>query len=397
MEEIKANPFLEMGLKYLDEENYERALEMFGQVVHQEPDSLDALYYRGYTLNRLNHYQQALVDFNHVLAIDSGYVDAYFERATAYSRMGNFPSAVDDLTIVIEINPEYLEAYYNRALANLQAGKPESATGDLSICLEADPENLDLYMLRGRSYLAINVIDRAIVDFCNVLEINPSNVDAYLLRASALDSLGDYTSALNDYLLAVGVDPNSPVCRISLANAYLKKNNEQKARAEFWKALELDPGGASPWQALPVLVALEDDPTVLLEPMINLALGNQASSITFARKGDYLYISIEVLTLRMPLVNLPISAAAAIYKRLAQFCKVDAAASKGSFHYAFQGNKYYMEMERSGGEQDHQVVIRVLYKSFMDRFGFAYKNGPVGFERKANEGKANESVAGKQS
>ncbi len=377
MDNSDRQSLLDMGIMLLEKENYEKALEIFSQIITWDYDNLDAYFYRAYVLNRMNRHQEAMVDLNHLLAKDSEYSDAYFERAIAFLRMNNYPSAVDDFSTVIEMNPEHVGAHYNRAMANIQGGKPRMATGDLTRCLEAEPENQALYMLRGKTYLSVNIIDRAINDFTIVLELNPGNVEAYLLRASAQESLGDLNAALRDYTMAVKNAPESPACRLSLGNIWLKKNDEEKARVQFWKALELEPSGSVPWQVLPILTALEEDLSVLVEPIINLALGSQASSITFTRGGGYLFVSIEVLNLRMPLMNIPLEASPGIYRKIAQFCNVEPGSTKGSFHYAFKGNKYYFEMEHVGDSEKSHLTLRVLYKSFMEKFGFAYKNGPV--------------------
>jgi len=72
----------------------------------------DAHFQKGVSYVNQGNYQQAIEEFNRTLTIDSKYVDAYCGIGIAYLNQKKYREAIEPLEKVIALDPEKAIAYY---------------------------------------------------------------------------------------------------------------------------------------------------------------------------------------------------------------------------------------------------------------------------------------------
>jgi len=103
-----------LGLRYLAEQNFDRALDELGKAIERDPTLALAYYNRGLTHYFKHQDDQAVEDFDH--ALELGFADAilFRNRANAYSRIGDVERALADYAQAVALEPENALAYLNR-------------------------------------------------------------------------------------------------------------------------------------------------------------------------------------------------------------------------------------------------------------------------------------------
>ncbi|HQW05074.1 MAG: tetratricopeptide repeat protein [Flavobacteriales bacterium] len=106
------------------------AINLFDQVLEQDPEHLNALLQRGFCHSLNASYDEAVDDFTAVIDHKNDHLWAYTSRGSAYSKLGKYDLAIADFDRVIELDPKNEEAYNNRGWARKANGDPKGACKD---------------------------------------------------------------------------------------------------------------------------------------------------------------------------------------------------------------------------------------------------------------------------
>ena len=154
------------------------------------------------------NYEQAIVEFDKAIAIDSMSAEAYLGKAQAYEGMGDYESAIEVFYEVLDINPDDLgvidalqKAYIDYAYMYFDSGDYEQA---VVLCLDAinnlpNPEKIQNIFVQTYSDYAQNgelSYEKEISAYMVVLELDELNIEAYLGLAELYHLQGEEEKAI---------------------------------------------------------------------------------------------------------------------------------------------------------------------------------------------------------
>ncbi|PID93765.1 MAG: hypothetical protein CSA95_06115 [Bacteroidetes bacterium] len=100
-----------LGLFQQESEDYEEALETYGNILAMNPTYVHALYNSGYIyLTTFFNYDSAVSYFDRVVSLEPDYVDALYNLGYSYELRGDFMNARKYFRRVLELNPGYVYA-----------------------------------------------------------------------------------------------------------------------------------------------------------------------------------------------------------------------------------------------------------------------------------------------
>ena len=85
-------------------------------------------------------FDEAIEEYTEAIELDPNYTTAYHNRAFVYSEIGEYDKAIADLTKTIELDPNYARAYYGRGLMYESLGKKAEAIADFEKCIQVSQE-----------------------------------------------------------------------------------------------------------------------------------------------------------------------------------------------------------------------------------------------------------------
>lgn len=130
--DAKYGKYVELGQKYLQEENYEEAIAAFEKAIECEPKTIDARLGIADAYINLDEYKPAIKYLKKVIKIDDKSMDAYLELADAYLGNEERDKAIETLTAAIEIDGEYADAYLKIADIYIESKEYEEAVNILN-------------------------------------------------------------------------------------------------------------------------------------------------------------------------------------------------------------------------------------------------------------------------
>ncbi len=165
--------------------NYQRAAELFGQVLEQDPDSVDAHRGAGLASFLCGRFEDAVHHFQRWMQIRPLDAHPYINMGAAYMKMGQFQKAAEVLQRAVQRDAKSFEAYYNLGLA----------------------------------YRKMNQLGMAMNAYKEAIRVNPDSVDAHQNLANVLLKMGNPRKAIEHYEKALELAPDFEKAKRGLEKA----------------------------------------------------------------------------------------------------------------------------------------------------------------------------------
>lgn len=123
-------PYFCLGVKYVNDGNFEEALKNFNISYGLNNQQPDLLYARSGVIGRLGNFKAAIDDQTQAMKFSSPNAHAYYNRGTLWGSLNEFAKAKQDLDSSIKMKPDFGDAYFNRGMANISLNDTAAACAD---------------------------------------------------------------------------------------------------------------------------------------------------------------------------------------------------------------------------------------------------------------------------
>lgn len=261
---------------YIQQKNYDKALEVLQKEIQKNPKSDQGYYLMGVVYSEKGDYPKMVESFNQSLTISKTYEKeikdfkkstwvsvfnrgvAFFQRATKVqdedSMMVYFDKAVADFKAAAEIEPDSADSYKNLAFAYMSKGDNEAAIAPLEkiIALEKDKDGYkylgEIYYVmgnnlknQGKDAEAKEYFNKAIDVLSEGRKLYPDDTDMLLLLSNAYIGADRISEATSQFEAGVKAEPNNKYYRYNYGVLLLGAEKYAEAEEQFKKALEIDP------------------------------------------------------------------------------------------------------------------------------------------------------------
>lgn len=268
---------------YLQQKNYDKALETLLQEVEKNPQSAEGYYLLGYVYGEKGDIAKMVENFEKSLAISNEFQKeisesrnfhwannfnsgvAYFNKAAQTSNEDStkmmFDKSIEKFEAAILAQPDSTDTYKNLTFAYLNAGRVDEAEAPLKKLVEkggsADSYSMlgEIYITKGQelmskyresgnaedSVAAMAKFDEAISVLQKGRNEFPENGDILLYLSNAYINANKLDVAMDTFKEGVEVDPNNKFYRYNYGVLLLEAKDYPAAEEQFIKAIELDP------------------------------------------------------------------------------------------------------------------------------------------------------------
>lgn len=154
IEAIRQNPKdIDLRLKKAEAninlQQWEYAVEEYGNVLRLDEKNLAALYFRAYCHTQLRHYDLAKVDYESFLAIEPVHMEARLGLAHVLRKMERKTETVDELNRIVQMFPDSADAYAARAAYETEQKQYDVALYDWDEAIRRRPDNADFVVSKA--------------------------------------------------------------------------------------------------------------------------------------------------------------------------------------------------------------------------------------------------------
>jgi tetratricopeptide (TPR) repeat protein len=165
--------------------------------------NIQELYQRGYYYYDNEDYEKAIKFFDDILEIDSNHYYANLYKGIALISLNKLNEG-----LILLKKPFLLDSIQNHALIYLMIGETylhldeyDMAIENISKSISSEPMFGYSFMIRGSSYTRTNEYEKAIEDFNRAIELGEETLLIYFERGTAYYFMGNYEAAATDFLI----------------------------------------------------------------------------------------------------------------------------------------------------------------------------------------------------
>lgn len=177
-EDLIALANIHSGLK-----NYEKALNIFDQVLEEDPENVVLHYNKAIIYNIMEDFEKSTKEFDVYIKCKKDFYPAYFGRAMSYFSLNKFDKAFKDLNKVLELNPNHYESYLNLGIGYLKRKNFSKALEYFELSLSKKSDNYQSYNNLADTYRKMGKLDLALENAYKSTSKNPGFNLAYATLA----------------------------------------------------------------------------------------------------------------------------------------------------------------------------------------------------------------------
>lgn len=199
--------------------DYARAEPLLRAIIAQHPGSAEMFNLLGVIQHHNGRFAEAHAMFEQALHLNPGYTEAALNLVVVYNDTGRYEEAGEVYGRAVQRaqkSPHRLDSYARGKLANMHAATAEA-------------------------YRALLLYDEAVAEYRRALLLCPDFPDLHLHLAVTLSEGGDRQAAVLALRDALRINPRYVEGRLLLGAELYALGERDEARAEWEKALSLDP------------------------------------------------------------------------------------------------------------------------------------------------------------
>jgi tetratricopeptide (TPR) repeat protein len=163
-----------MGIQCYRSQDYQPALQLFAQAIHQAPAYAEPYSNRGQVFFALGIYREAQLDYLTAIALDARFAAAHSNLGQVYAKLERYDLAVTSFDQALAISPTFADARFNRGVCALKQGDLKAAQHDFEQTIAVDRHYFKAYANLGVVLSRLGQPHAAIANYRRALEHQPS-------------------------------------------------------------------------------------------------------------------------------------------------------------------------------------------------------------------------------
>ena len=227
---------------FLEEGNYEGALDCYTRLLEERPEEKALWFDRAEVLVLLGRTEEALQCYQRVIDLDRRSRQAWFERANLLFGMGRVADAVDSLKEALQIDPRRSQDILGKAEQLRRDGHPNEAAILFQSVLDVDPGNGRAVLGLGDCFIDLGDMDAAEGLFTRALGSDGGHPEILFRKAEILNQKGRWGAAIQFHNRAIALRWDYLEAWLAKGLILLDHERPQEALDCFEKVLSFDPG-----------------------------------------------------------------------------------------------------------------------------------------------------------
>ena len=227
---------LDKSIELISEKKFSEAKDILEKLTIVEPENFEAFKNLGLCYVNLEEFEPALKAFLRSIDIKNDDATSYFYIATIYDKLEDFQNAEKYYKKVLAIRPEHADSYKNLALLSFRNNDFDSAIGILNKAIEVCEPDFELYYMLSSCFMTKNDIDSAIECLNRARELEPTSPQIINSIGSCYLKLKDKAKALEYFEQAFEIDPYDPIANFNIGLIYDSDGDHIRAFNYFEEA-----------------------------------------------------------------------------------------------------------------------------------------------------------------
>lgn len=165
LDQMYPSLLVELAQGYLQQKNYEKALEVYSHILLQEPDSIDALYGLAMIANLQKNFEKSNETIEKLIQLNPFSPLAYDIQSKNYYALGNMDAAIQAAKKAMDMDPESVDAVIDYIMLLMNHADFETALATIDVTLQANIFDPMLLYLQAQAYEAVEDYSAAFASY----------------------------------------------------------------------------------------------------------------------------------------------------------------------------------------------------------------------------------------
>ncbi len=226
---------------------FDKAADLYRQIVRRNPKNYYALHYLGMIEAILGNYEEAKTFMDRSLSIQPPRAEFVENYATILFQMGDYKSALEISKCGLQLSPANVPLLYVSAISLFRLEQLEESVTQFDKLLLLAPNHIAAINERGSVLAEMKKYDAALASFDRALVLQPRYAEAHVNRGNIFGSLKRYDAALATYDRALALKPDLAFAWVGRGQVLGEVERHGEALAAYDRALALEPDLAQAW------------------------------------------------------------------------------------------------------------------------------------------------------
>ncbi|MBI9075438.1 MAG: tetratricopeptide repeat protein [Desulfatibacillum sp.] len=222
-----------IGIEYMNQGLYQRAMEEFQRTLEIQPDYLKARFNLASVLKKMEKPENALAELEKGLLFPGGKASTHCKIGALLMDMDLYQEALQHFTMARDLAPNDSNVYNNLGLLSLRLDEQEEAMGFFRMALQIDPRNYYAHNNLGSLLAGADRDQEALAHVQIALELAPRSVDALNNMAALMFKMGNVKQGAQQMQRILDLEPENAEVRKALAMLMLRTGNSLGAREQL--------------------------------------------------------------------------------------------------------------------------------------------------------------------
>ncbi len=247
------------GKIYMQQENWDKAVEFFSAEVEKSPSNPEAYMWLARAYTQKKEYELAAENFSEARRLDPEIVEpdektfvwsVYNAAGEKAANREDYPSAIAYFNNSAKLQPDSAVTYTFLAYAYSQMQDTVATIESYKTAIEKEPSDSEVRLKLAQYYMSIKKYEEAIQEFTETVEIDPLNALAFYNMGVCYSHLKEFENAEKSFEDAIEINPSYGDAFFNLAMTYIQINEPEKAKSTLLKAVEANPEDAEAYSFL---------------------------------------------------------------------------------------------------------------------------------------------------
>jgi tetratricopeptide (TPR) repeat protein len=198
-----------LGVAYMNQQNFNRAEELFAAAIQKDPTLLIAQLNQGIALLNSQQLPQASTSLRRVIDQDPNNTAAWYNLGLVARKDGNTPETIEDFKHVVKLDPNDADAHYLLGSGYQQSKDYKNAILQYQAALHLNPLHASAEFGLARAHQEIGMLDAAKQDFQRFQHITSEKLGSPM--TISYGEMGHYSRAQSIHVAEPEVGPMIPV------------------------------------------------------------------------------------------------------------------------------------------------------------------------------------------
>lgn len=197
--------------------NYENAVQIYKQLISDDPKNARYKYLLGVALHEMKKYDKALKEKRSALELDSNNAEYHESLGVTLYEMGYYDRALSEIRHAVKLEPD--NAQYRNSLAAilLETWDFEGALQEGKRAVEIEPDNAEYHSNYGIILHEIRDYQKALEEKKRAVMLEPDNAKYHNSLGATWHAMRQYKEAVKEKETALELEPDSREYKDSLA------------------------------------------------------------------------------------------------------------------------------------------------------------------------------------